>query len=103
MKGRVIVLTQSPCHAALVVDGQVEDLLMDPGDALGVGDVRMAEVLRKLPNDGAAFVDLEGIRGYLRDAKGLKSGDRLPVMVTGQPDPGKAIPVYPGYIHQYTK
>ena len=95
MKGRLIVLTAAPCHAALLEDGRVEDLLLCPKPGMPeVGDIRTAKVTRKLASDGAAFMDLDGgLDGYLREGKGLRSGDMLPVMVSGLPEPGKAYPV----------
>ncbi len=95
MKGRVIAVTHDPCHAALIVDGRVEDLMLTASDNMPmVGEIRPAEVTRKLTGDSAVFVSLGGgIQGYLRDGKGLRAGDSLPVMVTGLPEPGKAVPV----------
>ncbi len=95
MKGRVIALTANPCHAALIVDGRIEDLLFTtPGDVPRPGAIREAKVTRKLPGDSDVFVDLgDGVQGFLRDAKGLQTGDVLAVMTTSLPEPGKAVPV----------
>lgn len=94
MKGRVIAIAADTFHAALIVDGRVEDLaLCPPASAVEVGDILTARLTRKLSGDTAAFVDMGGTAGYLRDSKGLRSGDTLPVMVTGLPDPDKAVPV----------
>lgn len=93
MKGRIIVLNAQPRHAALVVDGVVEDLLL-ASDALPPmpGEIRTAKVTRMI--QGAAFVDLgEGHTGYLREAKGIKGVDRFRVQIGSVPDTGKAIPV----------
>ena len=95
MKGRVIVLGDGAIAAALVVDGQTEDWLPAAGDGvLSPGDIVATRVLRAVPGQGAAFVDLGGGRtGYLREAKGLKSAGIFPVQVSSIPEPGKAIPV----------
>lgn len=94
MKGRVIVLNSEPRHAALVVDGRVEDLLLAQadGNAPMPGEIRTARVTRKV--QGAAFLDLGGgVEGYLRDTRGLGSGGCFPVQIASIPEPGKAVPV----------
>lgn len=81
--------------AALVVDGRLKDLLIDPNDARPpTGAIRRARVDRLIPKMGAAFVKLEGGEtGYLRDAKGLREGEKLLVQVTAQAEQQKALPV----------
>ncbi len=93
MKGRIIVLNAKPRHAALVVDGVVEDLLLDSGASLPMpGEIHLARVDRKI--QGAAFVDLgNGQMGYLRDVKGLQGQKNLLVQIACVAEPGKAIPV----------
>ncbi len=100
MKGRVIVIDMPddrPSQAALVVDGRLEDLILDPpkGDAaLAPGTVCAAKVDRLAPKIGGAFLRLDGgATGFLREAKGLREGAGLVVQVTGHPEPGKAVPV----------
>lgn len=89
MKGRVILLSRG--HAALVVNGRLEDLLLETGD-VSVGDVYRAEIERVLPKGAGAFVTLgkDRPRGFLRGT--VPEGAFL-AQVTGIPEPGKAIPV----------
>lgn len=94
MKGRIIALHAEAGHAALVVDGRVEDLMLapkDPGPPMP-GEIRMARVVRKV--QGAAFLDLgEGIEGYLHDTRGMDARASFPVQISSVPETGKAVPV----------
>ena len=97
-RGRVIAVERSedgPGRAALVVDGRLEDLLLDPpaGDPLPAPEsIHWARVDRCVPQIGAAFVRLDGAMGWLR-AHGLKPGAMVPVQVTRWADPDKAVPL----------
>ena len=98
MKGRQVVLGHQWGReaAALMVDGQVQDLLLDLSalTTLPPGAICRAVVDRLVKGQGGVFVRLpEGERGFLRDAKGLSEGQSLIVQVTGAADDGKAIPV----------
>jgi Rne/Rng family ribonuclease len=100
MKGRVLLIgleDERASAAALIVDGRLEDLLLDPlkGDQTPVpGEVWRATVDRLVPNAGGAFVRLgKGIQGYLREAKGLREGASLLVQVISHAEGGKAAPV----------
>ena len=83
-------------RAALLLDGQLDDLFLDPAD----GDARpapesihWARVERTLPALGAAFVRLGGgAEGWLR-APDLKPGAMRLVQVTRWADPRKAVPL----------
>lgn len=83
--------------AALLVDGRLEDLSIDPksGDTTPCpGDIYWAKVDRPIPKLNAAFVKLgPDAQGYLRDAKGLRAGESGLVQVVSYPEPGKASPV----------
>jgi Rne/Rng family ribonuclease len=96
MKGHVIVLSAQPRGAALVIDGRIEDLLVatdGPRTPLP-GEIHMAAVERLIPAQKAAFVTLgEGAKGYLREARDLRSGQKVPVQIVSVPESGKAIPV----------
>lgn len=99
MKGRIIAVDYPKGRAsaaALIVDGRVEDLLLDPktGDATPlVGEIRRGKV-RRAPGGGGAFLDLgDGVEGWLREAKGVSQGDALTVQVAAVVEPGKAAPV----------
>lgn len=97
MKGRVIVLDMPkdrPFAAALMIDGRLEDLILDPpkGSAqTSSGDIRVVRVKRKLPKAGAFCEMADGREGYLRDAKNIREGERLLVQVISLPEPGKAV------------
>ncbi|MDJ1008652.1 MAG: ribonuclease E/G [Paracoccaceae bacterium] len=96
MKGRVIVLDQPEDRgfaAALVVDGRLEDLLLDPknGDRRPMaGDICVVRVARKLPKSGA-FCEMISGEGYLRDARGVREGELILAQVQSLPEPGKAV------------
>ena len=97
MKGRVVALDRidGRMAAALVVDGRLDDLIVDPAED---GPPRPGTIFRALvdrPMKGQGGVVLKGpdIRLFLRQSKGLAQGQSLLVQVTGYAEPGKAIPV----------
>lgn len=98
MKGRQIVL--GPLFgreaAALIVDGQLEDLALAAGDSMPLppGSVCRARVDRLVKGQGGVFLRLPGgLSGYLRDRSGLREGQVVIVQVSGAAEDGKAIPV----------
>ncbi|MEM8656908.1 MAG: ribonuclease E/G, partial [Pseudomonadota bacterium] len=100
MKGRIAALDHLPdgrAVAALLVDGVLHDLLVDPPEAAGPaqpGAIFWAKVGRPMKGMGGAMVDLGGGHtGFLREAKGLSPGAMLAVQVTTVTEPGKAAPV----------
>lgn len=98
MKGRQVILGThwGAEAAALMVDGQLQDLLLDLSGLtpLPPGAICRAVVDRLVKGQGGVFVRLpEGERGYLRDARGLAEGQTLIVQVSGVAEDGKAIPV----------
>jgi len=96
MKGRVVLLDQinGQPAAALVVDGWLEDLAIDPaGDAPLPGAIYRAVADRPIKGQGGLFVKLPEGSGFLRQTAGIAPGQRLLVQVTGPAEPGKAIPV----------
>ena len=97
MKGRVVILDQIEGRdaAALVVDGQLEDLFIDPaGDEVLPGAIFRAVADRPVKGQGGIFVKLpDGASGFLRQISGIAPGQRLLVQVTGPTEPGKAVPV----------
>lgn len=99
MKGRVILLDTVVGRkaAARMVDGRLDDLLIDADDdAPRPGAVYRAVTQRPLKGQGGLTVDLgEGNRGYLRQAKGLPPGQTMLVQVSGMAESGKAVPVTP--------
>lgn len=96
MKGRIVVLDElaGRAAAALVVDGRLEDLAIDPaGDAPLPGAIYRAVADRPMKGQGGLFVKLPEGSGFLRQTAGIAPGQRLLVQVTGPAEPGKALPV----------
>lgn len=94
MKGRTIVLDHlgEAEAAALLVDGKLEDLLID-GDAPRPGTVYRAIADRPVKGQGGMFLKTPDGPAFLRQVKGLAPGQALLVQVSGYAEPGKAIPV----------
>ncbi len=96
--GRIVALDARGAQgcAALLVDGRLEDVLIDPrpGDAAPAPEsVWLGRVERTAPAIGAAFLDLgEGRRGWLRGAD-ARPGEMRVVQVSRWADPGKAAPL----------
>jgi len=98
MKGRVVILGELMGReaAALMVDGRLEDLLIDAGEAVALapGAICRAVVDRQMKGQGGVFVRLPGgERGFLRETGGLAPGQAVLVQVSGGAEPGKAVPV----------
>lgn len=96
MKGRIVVLdeVQGRPAAVLIVDGQLQDLLVDPaGDEALPGAIYRAVADRLMKGQGGVFVKLPDGNGFLRQTSGIAPGARLLVQVTGPAEAGKAVPV----------
>ncbi|WP_415183533.1 ribonuclease E/G [Phaeovulum sp.] len=97
MKGRIVVLghLRGREAAALMQDGQLEDLILDPGSAVALapGAICRAVVDRQMKGQGGVFVRLPEGRGFLRETGGLAPGQAILVQVAGGTEPGKALPV----------
>jgi Ribonuclease G/E len=97
MKGRVVLLDHvaGRAAAALMVDGHLADLLIDPSEAAGPmpGAIFRAVADRPMKGQGGVTVSLGEDKGFLKQAKGISPGDRLLVQVTGPAEEGKAAPV----------
>ena len=79
--------------AARVVDGRLEELLLDHGP-MGPGAILRGRLGRPVKGMGGAFVDLpEGLSGFLRQTQGLRPGQGVVVQVAGVAEPGKALPL----------
>ncbi|MEM9709923.1 MAG: ribonuclease P protein component [Pseudomonadota bacterium] len=95
MKGKVILLDSlkdGASAAALVVNGRLEDLIIDPKPGTGrpmAGDTCVVKVTRKLQKSGA-FCQMAGGEGYLRDARNVKEGALMLAQVLSLPESGKA-------------
>ncbi|WP_323763541.1 ribonuclease E/G [Marinovum sp.] len=94
MKGRQIILDEYAGReaAALLVDGRLEDLLID-GDGVRHGAIYRARADRPMKGQGGMFLSTPDGPVFLRQVKGLKPGEPLLVQVTGSAEPGKAVPV----------
>ena len=97
MKGRVVALDtlRGRAAAALIVDGLLEDFLIDPADDAPVpGAIYRGIVDRPMKGQGGVFVKLpDGAMGFLRQVSGLAPGQPVLVQVSGAAEPGKAVPV----------
>lgn len=96
MKGTSILIDRAQGRemAALMVDGQLTDLLIDPtDDAPRIGAIYRATVGRLLKGMNGAMLDLGGVSGFLKQAKGLRSGQSMLVQVSSLAETGKAPPV----------
>lgn len=98
MKGSIVVLGEiSGCKlAARIVDGRLEDLLVDPSsdDAPPLpGTIYRGICDRPVKGQGGMFLRLPDGSGFLRGAGGLRPGQALLVQVTGFAEPGKAVPL----------
>ena len=94
MKGRQVLLDHLDGReaAALMVDGQLDDLLIDT-DAPAPGTIYRARADRPVKGQGGMFVSTPDGSAFLRQVKGLSPGETLLVQVTGHAEPGKAMPV----------
>ena len=81
--------------AALMVDGALHDLSVDPDpDTVLPGAVFRAVADRPMKGMGGMFVKLPGgVSGFLRQTDGLAPGRPVIVQVTGPAEAGKALPV----------
>jgi Ribonuclease G/E len=97
MKGRTVALGEIAGRkvAALIVDGQLDDLLVDgPPDRPAPGAILRAIAGRPLKGQGGMMLDLpEGRSAFLRQTSGIAPGQPLVVQVSGHAEPGKAVPV----------
>jgi Ribonuclease G/E len=98
MKGRIVLLdtlNDRPA-AALMVDGKLQDLLIDPPEdgPPEIGAILRGVCDRPLKGQGGMMLRLpDGQSAFLRQGKGLSPGQPLLVQVTGMGADGKATPV----------
>jgi len=101
MKGRVVLLDEvdGRATAALMVDGHLEDLLIDPTEDMppAPGAIYRAVAERPMKGQGGITLRLpEGHgRAFLRQTKGIAPGDVMLVQVSATAELGKAVPVTP--------
>ena len=82
--------------AAFVVAGQLEDFFLTSPDSFGLvpGTICRGIIDQFVKGQGGVFIKLpDGLRGFLRNSKGLRLGERILIQVTSYSDEGKAIPV----------
>lgn len=94
MKGRTIVLDHlgEVEAAALMVDGKLDDLLVD-NPAPRPGTIYRAIADRPVKGQGGMFLKTPDGSAFLRQIKGLAPGQPILVQVSGYAERGKAIPV----------
>ncbi len=94
MKGRLIALdhVQGREAAALMVDGRLDDLLIE-ADKPRPGTIYRAIADRPLKGQGGMILNSPDGAAFLRHGKGIAPGDALLVQVTGYAEDGKAVPV----------
>ncbi|MDD9709509.1 ribonuclease E/G [Seohaeicola sp. SP36] len=94
MKGRQIILDHINGReaAALIVDGRLEDLLID-ADGPRPGAIYRAVADRPLKGQGGLFLRTPDGMAFLRQVKGIAPGETMLVQVTGHAEEGKALPV----------
>ena len=98
MKGSLAVFGQiAGRHAAArIVDGRLEDLLIDPPDAVPrPGAIYRAKASRPMKGQGGMILETPDGPLFLRQAKGVGAGETLIVQVSTHAEPGKASPCSP--------
>lgn len=80
--------------AALLVEGRLDDILIDDDNAPRPGAIFRGICDRPLKGQGGMMLRLpDGMTGFLRQGKGLRPGQAILVQVTGYTEAGKAVPV----------
>ncbi|MDM7968501.1 MAG: ribonuclease E/G [Paracoccaceae bacterium] len=94
MKGRQIILDHINGReaAALIVDGRLEDLLID-ADGPRPGAIYRAVADRPVKGQGGLFLRTPDGMAFLRQVKGIAPGETMLVQVTGHAEESKALPV----------
>ena len=96
MKGRTIILDHigDVEAAAYLVDGKLDDILIDQTDAPRPGAIFRAICDRPIKGQGGMMMRLpDDETAFLRQGKGLRPGQAMLVQVTGSSEGGKAVPV----------
>jgi len=96
MKGRTILLDHlnGVEAAASMVDGVLDDLLIDVPDSPRPGAIFRGICDRPIKGQGGMMLRLpDGETAFLRQGRGLRPGQAMLVQVTGLPVDGKAVPV----------
>ncbi|MCC5975001.1 MAG: ribonuclease E/G [Rubellimicrobium sp.] len=95
MKGSRIILDHLGAReaAALLVNGRLDDVLIDDDSAPRPGAIFRAICDRPMKGQGGMMLRLPEGTAFLRQAKGLRPGQPMLVQVTGVSEAGKAVPV----------
>jgi Ribonuclease G/E len=96
MKGRTIILDHigDTEAAAYLIDGKLDDILIDHTDAPRPGAIFRGICDRPIKGQGGMMLRLpDGETAFLRHGKGLRPGQAMLVQVTGISEGGKAVPV----------
>lgn len=96
-KGRIVAIDtiEGRSAAALLQDGRLQDLLIDPTtEAPRPNAIYRAKTTQPMKGQSGIILDLgRGQKGFLKQARGIASGATLLVQVTTHAEPGKAAPV----------
>ena len=98
MKGSLAVFDRinGRAAAARVVDGRLDDLLIDPpDDRVRPGAIYRAKASRPMKGQGGMILETPDGPLFLRQAKGISAGDTLLVQTTTFAEDGKASPCSP--------
>ena len=95
MKGKQVVLGHlgDAKVAALLVDGKLEDVLVEDLSRLPLGTILRAVVDRPVKGIGGVMLRIPNGTGFLKKAKGLAPGQTITVQTSGFAEAGKADPV----------
>lgn len=95
MKGSLAVFDHinGRASAARIVDGRLDDLLIDPPDTLiRPGAIYRAKAARPMKGQGGLILETPDGPLFLRQAKGIAAGETLIVQVSTFAEAGKASP-----------
>ena len=100
MKGKQVVLGHigDAKVAALLVDGKLQDVLVEDLKRLPLGTILRAVVDRPVKGIGGVMLRLPNGTGFLKKAKGLAPGQTITVQTSGFAEAGKADPVTQRFI-----
>ena len=95
MKGKQVILGHigKAKVAALLVDGILQDVLVEDVSRLPLGSLLRAVFDRPVKGIGGVILRLPNGTGFLKKAKGLAPGQTLTVQTSGFAEEGKADPV----------
>ena len=96
-KGRIVVLDKvnGKSAAALLVNGQIHDLLIEADNNLPQPEaIYRGKTTLPMKGQNGIILDLgNGQKGFLRNAKGISQGTEMTVQVATHAERGKATPV----------